>query len=69
MSVEDWAKAWWEKPRWLVGGPRFDPEAAGLRDTVVEVGEPRKVDVRSFASLSRNCPYDGMSFNCWPKEG
>lgn len=68
MSVEDWAKAWWEKPRWLLGSPRFDADALDLADTVVEVGEPRRVDLSSFASLSRNCPYGGMAFTCWPKE-
>ena len=62
MSVDDWAKAWYEKPRDIVAGMR----ARSLRDTVVEIGPPRAVDVSAFASLSRNCPYNGLKFTCWP---
>ena len=60
MPVEAWAKAWWEMPRAIVRG---FPEVG---ETTVSVGEPRVVDLGSFASLSRNCPYGGMSFSCWP---
>ena len=37
-----------------------------IRSTTVVVGAERAVDVGSFASLSRNCPYDGMKWRCWP---
>ena len=37
-----------------------------IRSTTVVVGAERAVDVSSFASLSRNCPYDGMKWRCWP---
>ena len=62
MSVDDWAKAWYEKPRDIVAGMKD----RSLRDTVVEIGPPRAVDVASFKSLSRNCPYNGLKFTCWP---
>ena len=70
MSVEKWAEAWWKLPRDIVrvrsaecGMPSFWEQ---LRKTRVEVGAERVVDVSSFASLSRNCPYHGMKFRCWP---
>ena len=34
--------------------------------TRVTVGARRRVDPALFASLSRNCPYDGMESVCWP---
>lgn len=58
MSVENWAKAWYEAPRRLL---RDLPE---LGRTVVEIGEEYTVKTAEFASLSRNCPYDGMKFDC-----
>ena len=61
MPIEDWAKAWWKLPRELLALKDDD-----LKPTVVETELPRKVDVKSFASLSRNCPYDGLKFNAWP---
>ena len=61
MPVEAWARAWCEMPRWIVRG------LGTLGATTVEIGEERAVDVGVFASRSRNCPYDGMRFNCWPK--
>jgi len=65
MDPDAWARAWWEMPRSVLS-----PGAAGLLAdigrTTVEVGEPRTVDVSAFASLSRNCPYGGMAFRCWP---
>ena len=67
MSIDSWAKAWWEMPRGLFPHS-FQGRLAALDKTVVEVGEPRKVSLDGFASLSRNCPYDGMVFDCWPKE-
>ena len=65
MSVEKWAEAWWKMPLDIVSGFRFQVSGFKLRDTVVAIGEERAVDVSSFASLSRNCPYDGMKFRCW----
>lgn len=62
MPVEDWARAWYEKPSWLIHG--FDASARGM--TEIEIGEMRAVDLRKMVSLSRNCPYGGMNFDCWP---
>ena len=62
MPVDAWAKAWWEMPTWLIRG--FD--AAAVAPTSVCVGDARAVDVGSFVSLSRNCPYHGMKLRCWP---
>ena len=72
MSVEDWARAWWEMPRRIVGGCLSSEKpsrvARGTMEsrTVIEVGEEREIDVNAFASLSRNCPYHGMKFRCFP---
>ena len=62
MSAERWAAAWHDMPLGIL------PSGAGesLCETVVEVGALRIVEVGSFATLSRNCPYDGMEFTCWP---
>ena len=60
MDVDAWARAWWDLPRSILAAP--PPTGA----TVIETGCPRKVSVADFASLSRNCPYDGMAFDCWP---
>ncbi len=67
MSVEDWAKAWWDLPRAILA-PSLRETLAALPKTIVEVGAPRVVDINQFASLSRNCPYHGLSFTCWAKE-
>ena len=61
MSIEDWAKAWYKLPRELLG-----LKDDTLKPTTIETELPRKVEVNSFASLSRNCPYDGLKFNAWP---
>ena len=68
MSVEDWAKAWYEKPWDIIakGEVSLKNEKGG---TTIEIGDERAVDVSTFASLSRNCPYRGMKFRCWPVEG
>lgn len=66
MSVDAWARAWWELPRTIIRDA--DGRLASLGKTVVEIGRERKVDMKHFASLSRNCPYEGMPFCCWPKE-
>ena len=64
MAVEDWAKAWHDMPLSIVSG--FGRRLDALAETRVVVGEERAVDVAAFASLSRNCPYAGMKFRCWP---
>ena len=79
MPVEDWARAWYEKPLDIIRigslGTEGSPEPGSaarptvptltLKDTKIVIGEPRVVDINSFASLSRNCPYNGMKFRCW----
>lgn len=65
MDVDAWARAWWELPRRILS-PRCAKRLDSLRSTEIAVGEKRRVDVAGFASLSRNCPYDGMEFDCWP---
>ena len=73
MPVEKWAEAWWKMPRdivriGLLGSLKSEGAAdpvMPLNDTNVVIGEERTVDVNSFASLSRNCPYNGMKFRCW----
>lgn len=67
MGVAEWAKAWWATPRGLFPASMRE-RLVGLEPTAVSVGERRKVSVAGFASLSRNCPYDGMEFDCWPRE-
>jgi len=66
MPVDAWARAWTEMPYGILSkfGGFCDP--ANLPQTTVVIGESRTVDVSSFVSLSRNCPYDGRSFSCWP---
>ena len=65
MPVDEWAKAWYEKPCDLFRGSGVSPLLSQLSPTTVVVGAERAVDVGSFASLSRNCPYNGMKFHCW----
>ena len=65
MPVEDWAKAWYEKPLDVIA-PSCVSRIKSLVPTTVVVGQERTVDVNSFASLSRNCPCHGMKFKCWP---
>ena len=64
VSVEKWAEAWCSMPLDIVASSVSCLKS--LRPTVVAIGEERAVDVNSFASLSRNCPYNGMNFKCWP---
>ena len=66
MSPEAWAEAWWKMPRSILS-PRAAKRLESARKTTVEVGEWRVMEVAKFASLSRNCPYDGMESVCWPK--
>ena len=69
MPVEKWAEAWWKMPRDIVSGSEFRVSSSGFRETVVTIGEEKAVDINSFASHSRNCPYNGMKFRCWPVGG
>ena len=64
MPVEKWAAAWNEMPFDIL--PPSVSSLKSVRPTTVVIGEEKAVDVNSFASLSRNCPYDGMKFRCWP---
>ena len=68
MSVEKWAEAWWKMPRWLLNANLANStnRANEWPATKIEIGEEHAVDVNSFASLSRNCPYNGMKGRCWP---
>ena len=63
MPVDSWAKAWCEKPKDLFASSVSC--LTSLRQTVVTIGEEKTVDINSLASLSRNCPYNGMKFRCW----
>ena len=65
MDVDAWARAWWELPRGILS-PSLRERVAALGETRIEVGAPRRVELASFASKARNCPYDGLSFRCWP---
>ena len=66
MDPDAWARAWWEMPRSILS-PQAVKRLEGARETVVEVGERGVVDISKFASLSRNCPYDGWKSSCWPR--
>lgn len=68
MSPDAWAQAWWKMPRGILS-PRAAARLDDARQTVVEIGEWRVIEVAKFASLSRNCPYDGFESNCWPVVG
>lgn len=57
-----WARAWSDAPRALL--PRDARAALEGMQTRVEIGEPRPFRLDASASLSRNCPYDGMAFRC-----
>ena len=65
MSPEAWAEAWWKMPRSILS-PLAATKLEAARHTTIEVGERRAIEVAKFASLSRNCPYDGMESVCWP---
>ena len=64
MSVEAWARAWHEMPLDIVKSSAS--RLASLAPTTVEIGERRRFDLSASVSKSRNCPYDGMEFSCWP---
>ena len=63
MGIESWARAWNALPLDILASSV--PRLESLSPTTVVVGEERTVDINSFASLSRNCPYNGMKFRCW----
>ena len=65
MSPDAWAQAWWKMPRGILS-PRAAARLDDARETVIDVDERRVIDIAKFASLSRNCPYDGFESNCWP---
>jgi hypothetical protein len=52
-------------PRWIVAGSEA---IQGRTRVVIDESDPCRVDIDSFASLSRNCPYHGMAFSCRPEE-
>lgn len=64
MSVEKWAEAWWKMPLDIINPELLKTQ---IPKTRVTIGEARKVKVNDFVSLSRNCPYDGLEFTCWPE--
>ena len=66
MPIEKWAEAWNKMPFDIVASSRLNVQGSKLRNTVVTIGEEKSVDISSFVSLSRNCPYNGMKFKCWP---
>ncbi len=63
MSPDAWAKAWWKMPRDILSS-RALKQLEAVKETTVEVGQPQPLDVSRFASLSRNCPYDGFASVC-----
>ena len=65
MDPDAWARAWWKMPRGIIS-PRAAARLDGVPQTTVKVGEWRVIEVAKFASLSRNCPYDGLESVCWP---
>ena len=67
MSVDAWAKAWWEMPRKVLSAAVLADLDGRRPVTRVTAGEVRRTCAASFASLSRNCPYDGMEFDGWPQ--
>jgi dihydroorotase len=68
MSPDAWARAWRDMPLSLFPSLIAEKiQSLGIM-TELDVDEVRKVNVNEFHSLSRNCPYDGLEFKCWPKE-
>ena len=65
MDPDAWARAWWKMPRSILS-PRAAERLGAARSTTVDVGKWRVVETAKFASLSRNCPYDGWESTCWP---
>ena len=67
MPVAAWAEAWWKLPRAIL--PKALVASLAGRTTRLVVGAPRIVRCADFASRARNCPYEGLSFDCWPMPG
>jgi len=65
MEVDAWARAWTEMPRSILSSAAAARIGGNCGTTRVAVGERRRVDMSSFASLSRNCPYGGLEFDAW----
>ena len=63
MDERAWARAWHELPLALLP-PAL--AALPLKSTRIVRGRPARTDLSRFRSLSRNCPYGGMEFDCWP---
>ena len=57
MSVDAWAKAWYEQPKSIIRNWRAGISA---RDTTIETVEPYEIDINSWKSDLRNCPYNGV---------
>lgn len=67
MPLDDWAAAWWKLPRSILSPLASRRLEAIAGRTTIVTGEKRTFDLSASASLSRNCPYGGMEFDCWPK--
>ena len=59
MPVEDWAKAWWDMPAWIVQGGRA--RLGGNAVTTINKVAPYTINIDAWASRSRNCPYNGLT--------
>lgn len=68
MTPQAWARAWREMPLSLFPVAIAEKIRSSGTMTALDTDEIRRVDVDEFASLSRNCPYGGLEFKCWPKE-
>ena len=66
MSIEDWAALWWKMPREILSRSAAERHEKFSRNTKITIGQKKKVDLSSFKSFSRNCPYGEMEFDCWP---
>ena len=66
MPPEAWARAWHDMPLSIISEKALARVSEKLGVTTVSIGEERPVEISSFASRSRNCPYDGMKWRCWP---
>lgn len=64
MSVDAWARAWYDKPLAIVA-PAARERSGELRRTVVRIGPPREYRAEDTRSLSRNSPYYGFEFSAW----
>lgn len=65
MKIEEWARRWWEAPRSILPA-QLVLELEKGPVTTVETGIKRRFDESSLAGKSRNSPYIGLEFSCWP---